>query len=406
MVLAFGDLLAEPQQNRGAHAMVFVLAYLGVALGLLLLQYVPRLGDWRVPLAADVTALGVFLMLTHSAAAFWFVYLFVALAAGTRWGLERSVVLAGAVTLGVLLRATLQGGFGWEQVLSWIALTVGTFTAGVGLSFVGDGNRRHAAEHDYLSRLTGMLQIEQGVTESLRMMLEELAQGFNAEKAIFAFRDAEIERVLVWSVDIGQPGRISPENLPLPRGDAFLLDRPEAVLCWNRLDSVSAGFGWNRYDGREVRELPLMPVAVQQALRLRSLMSVPFDFGGHPAGRIFIGNTAVQFLSQDLHWFERVVRHLAPPLENLFLLRRLRTRAIEGERSRISRDIHDGILQTLLKRGYSAGCPTPQGAAERRNRWARSWVHCSKPSVTKLRSCGAWSRTCALSACRAQIWWI
>jgi signal transduction histidine kinase len=248
----------------------------------------------------------------------------------------------------VLLRATLQGGFGWEQVLSWVALTVGTFTAGVGLSFVGDGNRRHAAEHDYLSRLTGMLQIEQGVSESLRMMLEELAQGFNAEKAIFAFRDAEIERVLVWSVDIGQPGRISPENLPLPRGDAFLLDRPEAVLCWNRLDTVSAGFGWNRYDGRELRELPLMPVAVQQALRLRSLMSVPFDFGGHAAGRIFIGNTAVQFLSQDLHWFERVVRHLAPPLENLFLLRRLRTRAIEGERSRISRDIHDGILQTLL----------------------------------------------------------
>ena len=43
-----------------------------------------------------------------------------------------------------------------------------------------------------------------------------------------------------------------------------------------------------------------------------------------------------------------MVRHLAPPLENLFLLRRLRTRAIEGERSRISRDIHDGILQTLL----------------------------------------------------------
>ena len=42
------------------------------------------------------------------------------------------------------------------------------------------------------------------------------------------------------------------------------------------------------------------------------------------------------------------MRHLAPPLENLFLLRRLRTRAIEGERSRISRDIHDGILQTLL----------------------------------------------------------
>lgn len=43
-----------------------------------------------------------------------------------------------------------------------------------------------------------------------------------------------------------------------------------------------------------------------------------------------------------------MARQVAPPLENLFLLRHLRARAIEGERSRISRDLHDGILQTLL----------------------------------------------------------
>ena len=45
---------------------------------------------------------------------------------------------------------------------------------------------------------------------------------------------------------------------------------------------------------------------------------------------------------------ERIVRHLAQPLQNLFLLRHIRAHAIEGERSRISREIHDGILQTLL----------------------------------------------------------
>ena len=49
-----------------------------------------------------------------------------------------------------------------------------------------------------------------------------------------------------------------------------------------------------------------------------------------------------------MRWFERVIRHLSPLLENLYLLRHLRSRAIEAERSRISRDLHDGILQTLL----------------------------------------------------------
>jgi two-component system sensor histidine kinase DegS len=55
-----------------------------------------------------------------------------------------------------------------------------------------------------------------------------------------------------------------------------------------------------------------------------------------------------RFTKSDLRWFEHVVRHIGPPLENVFLMRHLRARAVEAERSRMSRDLHDGILQTLL----------------------------------------------------------
>ncbi|MGB8492815.1 MAG: histidine kinase, partial [Candidatus Acidiferrum sp.] len=54
------------------------------------------------------------------------------------------------------------------------------------------------------------------------------------------------------------------------------------------------------------------------------------------------------FVKADLEWFERIARHVSSSIENVFLLRHLRARAIEAERSRISRDLHDGILQTLL----------------------------------------------------------
>src|ERR1700722_16379507 len=164
MILALGDLLEQPPQNRGPHAIPFVLGYLGVALILLLLQYVPLLSGWRVPLTADLVALAVFLLLTHSAAAVWFLYLFVALAAGIRWGIERSIVLAGVVTLAVLLRTAFQGGLDWMRAFSWGALVVGTFTAGAGLAFLGDRNRLHAAEHEFLARVTGMLKVEQGIS--------------------------------------------------------------------------------------------------------------------------------------------------------------------------------------------------------------------------------------------------
>ena len=77
-------------------------------------------------------------------------------------------------------------------------------------------------------------------------------------------------------------------------------------------------------------------------------MSVAFDQSGQPAGRLFLINARKPFERPDLAWLERIARHVGPSLENVFLLRHIRARAIEGERSRISREIHDGILQTLL----------------------------------------------------------
>jgi signal transduction histidine kinase len=348
LVLALGDLLLRLPQSRGTHAIAFVLGYLGVALALVVLQHIPRFSDWRVPLLADLAALSVFLLLTNSAGAFWFVYLFVALAAGIRWGLERSIILAGAVTTAVLLRATLKGGFGSTDFFSWVALVAATFAAGVGLAFIGYRDQLHISEHEFVARLSGVLQVERGVAESLRLLLGELTREFDCEKAILAFRDPELERIFVWTVIKGEEKQITPENAPLSRGEAFLFDSPEASVCWNQMNGARAGFGWNRNDGRRLAELPRVPDFASQELGLRSMLGVMLDFDGQPAGRLLLANGRRRYMPEDLHRLERIVRHLGPPLENLFLLRRLRMRAIEGERSRISRDIHDGILQTLL----------------------------------------------------------
>ena len=81
---------------------------------------------------------------------------------------------------------------------------------------------------------------------------------------------------------------------------------------------------------------------------MRSCLTVAFEQGGEASGRIFLLNGRNPFQKQDLDWLERIAQHIGPALENIFLLRHLRARAIESERSRISRDLHDGILQTLL----------------------------------------------------------
>ena len=348
MVLALVDLLDRPPSERGPHAVVFVTVYLIVSLVLTLVQNLQWIGELPLPLPLDLAALAVFLVLTRSVVAFWFVYLFVALASGIRWGTRRSILLAGIVTLALLIRTAMNGPLAWNQMVSWIALSTGTFAAGAGIAFLGSRQRRHATEQEFLAQLTGQLEVDRGMAESLRLVLRDLVETFECEEAILAFRDTDIERIFVWRLRAGDDSRLTPENLPLTRSDGFLLDQPDASVCWNQLEGAGEGFGWNRKDGRRLKDLPRLPGPMRQELGWRSVLGVTLDLGGHPVGRLMLGNARRRFLPQDLQWLERIVRHLGQPLQNLFLLRHIRAHAIEGERSRISREIHDGILQTLL----------------------------------------------------------
>jgi signal transduction histidine kinase len=349
MVLALVDLLDRPPVERGPHAVLFVTVYLLVALILALAQNLQRIGDWfRLPLPVDLVALAVFLVLTRSVVAFWFVYLFVALASGIRWGTRRSVMLAGIVTLALLVRTAMSGPLVLDQMVSWIALSTGTFAAGAGIAFLGSRQRRHATEQEFLAQVTGQLEVDRGMAESLRLVLGELVRAFDCEEAVLAYRDTDIDRIFVWKLRAGDDSRLTPENLPVNRSDGFLLDQPDASVCWNQLEGAGDGFGWNRKDGKRLKDLPRLPGPMRQELGWRSVLGVTLDLGGHPVGRLMLGNAHRRFLPQDLQWLERIVRHLGQPLQNLFLLRHIRAHAIEGERSRISREIHDGILQTLL----------------------------------------------------------
>ena len=351
--LAMLGLLELRPARQVERPLSFLVAYIVAGVVVLLLERLLQKYRWRLPILCDVLVAGVFLYISPELLPTWFLMFFVAFAAGYRWNLRHAATLCfGLLLLGFALDMSRGIPAPGPRSLAYsVSFFAASFLGTVGLAFLGDKNRQFAAQQDFLSRISNTMHVDLGLAESLRLLLEELCAEFQTEGALLAYRDADLERIFLWQLKSGESERLVPENLPTTRADGFLLDDLEASLCWNSLEGKGLGFGWDRQNKQELKILPRIPGPTQQEFSIKNFLSVAFDQEGHAAGRIFLLNRRPgrqPYFREELEWFERISAHISAALENVFLLRHLRARAIEAERSRISRDLHDGILQTLL----------------------------------------------------------
>jgi signal transduction histidine kinase len=352
-LLAITCLLELHSVREAERALSLLTAYLVAGAVVLVLEKALRGYNWHLPLACDVLVVGLYLYFSVEMLPAWFLVFFVAFAAGYRWNLKLAMSLSfGLVLLAVALRLNRFTPTGAGSLAFYcLPIFAATLMGSWGMAFLGDRNRRFTEQQEFLNRVSGTMHVELGLAESLRLLLEDLCNEFKTESALLAYRDADLERIFLWQLKSGESERMTPDNLPLTRADGFLLDDLDASLCWNLLEGRGSGFGWDRRDRRGLKNLPRIPGPTQQEFKVRDFLTVAFEQDKHPVGRLFLINRRggrEPFVKEDLAWFEKISCHVSGALENVFLLRHLRVRAIEAERSRISRDLHDGILQTLL----------------------------------------------------------
>ena len=373
-LLTLNEMTGTAAQAR-QNAILFLYGYLAVSVVVLLVDLLPLGAKFTFPTEIDLLALAVFIALTPSLASFWFFYLFAvfAIAARTRQNAipahrlrlesllasDAGMVSAGAAIACVLrtvwLAPTLSAsGEASAAGIRWIGIAVGTYLAGLCVAWLGMRERAVASEDHFIERLLGMVRVEKGLAESVRLVLSGLAREFECRQAILAIYDEEVERLFTWRGDQDRRHVMPPEVLPLTKAGAYLAEDFSQAVCWNSLDGGAKGFGWERGRGKTVK-LETPPSSVREELSARSVMAVTMLSGRHPSGRILLVDGRRRFGRGDLQRLERVARQLNVPLENVFQLRHLRTRAVEAERSRISRDLHDGILQTLLSLNIQLG---------------------------------------------------
>src|SRR5271154_3453700 len=116
---------------------VFLLAYLLVALAEALVERFVTGPRFRIPLAVDFGVLAVFVYLTPSVSAFWFLFLFTVFALATRGNSRAMLALVGVATVGIIARVAVEQPFRWESIWHWIAIGSGTPVSRLRLGIIG-----------------------------------------------------------------------------------------------------------------------------------------------------------------------------------------------------------------------------------------------------------------------------
>src|SRR5258705_6004768 len=164
-------LIALLEQTTYSHAhrtIYFLIGYFFLAVLALLFEQMLSGLTWHLLLACDLLALGFFMYLSPTTVPAWFPYLFVCYAAGIRWGLRVAFPLASGLALLLVMITAVKGEIHWLRVVAWLGLVGATLAAGGGSAFLGDLSRSFAAQNELLARVSSTMQVDQGLSESLR----------------------------------------------------------------------------------------------------------------------------------------------------------------------------------------------------------------------------------------------
>jgi signal transduction histidine kinase len=263
---------------------------------------------------------------------FYLLLPFVLLAAAARWG-YRATVLTGAVGFALMMTSA---------VVSWThagpaalndvpvdlkrLLMRATYllVIAVMIGYLSERTRRLQAESAVVADMLGLARTQLGVTELVSRLAARLLSLYAARGALLAVYDDVTGHGALLEYD-GADLRSSvlrPEDWAI-----YLASRGE--LCSQALRTPGD--------------------AIFTRLRCHALLFCDVRLGEGLSGRLFVLDPAGAPVSaQRLRLLATITAQVTPTVYNAHLLRRQRSRTAASERARLARELHDGVLQSLL----------------------------------------------------------
>jgi signal transduction histidine kinase len=296
------------------------------------------------------------------ASPFFLFFLFTVLAAAYRWGLRETIVTTAVIIAVALVETAIAGA--WDRTwFPWTDLSnnrtilrVGYFAlAGFLVGYLAEQEKQARAEIAAVADAARQPRVELGLGGSVTAVARELLRVFDAAAVDFVIQDYETRRTLLWRVDASDMEPSSQRALHLELDStqqaAWLFDDPGRAWHASRVSGdgnlsvrVAEPGVWPLH-----RTVVNLPAALTSARPFTTMTVANLGLTEEWRGRVYLFDARhVDNLERALHFLERLTEHITPALTNVFLLRRLRSRAGAVERARVARELHDGAIQALF----------------------------------------------------------
>ena len=367
LLLAVSSVLAiyfepiAPRQYASVTLLLFVL-YCGHSLALLVLlrardeisdrfAILVHLGDLLWPTAISLVTNGVDSL-------FFFYFSFALLAAAFRWGmratLATTITVIGIIVLEAnLLLGPLRGLIVSRFNLNGFILRE-TYVAifGILVGYLAESEKRRRAEALSVAQLSEKARVDAGLKGTMLATLRETLTLFDAYAVMMTASEPGSEQVYMWRAkrsadnpEISFSGR----QLDLTEGQRYFFPMPDGCVAaaW-RDGQVASGIALDKYGSRMHEEKCILGAGFVTQHPYHLLLAGT-ALGVHPVRvRVFLFEPRLGGLADtQLRILQDLINSVAPAVHNVYLLRRLRSRAAAAERSRVARELHDGVVQSL-----------------------------------------------------------
>jgi signal transduction histidine kinase len=289
---------------------------------------------------------------------FFPLFVFVLLVTAYRHDL-RATLITGGWIVGLLLAETLFVTYLWPSAgepleanriiirctyLMLVALLVG---------YLSQREKELRSEALLIAKLSTSARVERGLSASVQSVLDHLLQLTSLTSAALFFHESATARSYIWRSEDSTPSPATPfhwRELTPDEARVYGVELPvdvAVVQCLSQSNGARITLALDEMSQRI--HAPAADLFEAPGTQSRwQTVCIPIALPDDSTVRLFLMGDTPPLRPRELSIVMRVTRQVFPVLYNLYLLRRLRTRVGELERARVARELHDGVIQSLL----------------------------------------------------------